>query len=78
MNFKQFIEMDHSPVTAHFLLIHYPGNQWGVYLEDPFGDTKFLFNKWTANTEILKKEMEIWADSNNYSSFQYRIKSGTN
>lgn len=78
MNFKQYFEMDHSPIQAHFLLRKYDGNLWSVYLEDPFGDTKFLFSKWIGNQGVLEKELDTWASSHNYDSFQYRIESGTN
>lgn len=71
------MEMNHSPVKAHFLLIKYPDYTWGVYLEDPFGNNKFLFSK-NADLKVVEKDMETWAQSMKYDSFEYRIEGGSN
>ena len=77
MNFKQFVEMNHSPVKAYFLVLQYQGNMWSIYLEDALGNKKFLFNKWTPNLTVVEKDLEAWSDSNHYDSFEYRVESGT-
>lgn len=76
MNFRQFVEMNRSPVKAYFLLVK-TGNMWGVYLEDPLGETKFLFNKMASFSSIMN-ELSAWAESNHYDSFNYRIENGIN
>ena len=76
MSFKKY--MQHSPVVAHFFLVEHPKNHWSVYLEDALENKKFLFSKWTPNIKVVEKDLNNWASSNNYDSFKYRIKSGTN
>ncbi len=70
--FKEWLEMNRSPVKAHFLLLRYPSNYWGVYLLDSLGKQKHLWNKNTSE-ENVRRELIGWAHQQGYDGAEFKI-----